>query len=456
VAPKVVELESAHVPSTRPDGLVCDGQGRFACVCGNQVICTRRNPKLGQALEFSLGLKTPHDRVDICALAFWTPTTSSSSSSETPSSSSYRPLLVVSTDRFLEHSPQILLYDTSSRSGTLLASYVFGQDFQDSASAALASSSTFSRKPSKSRQSMKDISLLSWATPREFAEDQLLLLARAESIPSLAPVWHSGTSVSSKSILAAGTDNGAICLFEDGDESSSGGAALKLTAVIDHPAVCGQVTSMSGDVCNTRALLAACDDLGNVVLLRKEPTAVPVAIDEKEDREKEKETETERKGNKSYFGWREEMVIRAEDVHGSNVVDQDGNDDLAGLVRVVGDLLLIARRTGTVECHRISSRRILFRCCIATMPISALDHHAALNIALLCGEDGRVTIITLPQNKQPLDSAENEQFEPGVLASFALNGAMIGAKFAKPHDDNVDFVLSPAERPYFLNYKYST
>uniref|UniRef100_A0A7S1EQL7 Uncharacterized protein n=1 Tax=Timspurckia oligopyrenoides TaxID=708627 RepID=A0A7S1EQL7_9RHOD len=432
--PRIVELESAHIPSIGSGGLCADRDGRYAFVAGRKVICLRRAPKttFSQSLDFELALSIPHDRVDISAFTFW------------PNIPTYsRPLIVVATDRFLEFAPQLSIFDTTTRSGTLIASYKFPSkpipSHGSSADDSFRSGSDTSRSFASTSQSKLDET----PTPRNQDPDSLSLeqmnaLEETNAVTALAAVWMQNLQ-SSSHFLVGGSDNGALLLFSftKASKATLKSENFRLVDVLLSNNLNGSIHSVTGDLVKTQPIIAACDEFGAVSVW------------------------TNQTGEENQDSWIEQLILASPT--GSTPSETGGgnsSEDHAAIVRVAGDLLMIARRTGLFEVHRIESKRTIFRAFVSTMPISAVDVHALLGLALIAGEDGRVTLLVLPAFSVPdiFQQSQPDTPESGagsMFASFGLNGAVSGACFSKPQGpENPSIIILPCERPYLLRYDY--
>ncbi|KAA8499805.1 hypothetical protein FVE85_7390 [Porphyridium purpureum] len=389
--PQLISLASKNVPSVQAQNFVHDGDGRFAFVAGRSVMCTRKSPKT------YLGQSVDYE----LALKVPHEFVEITSLEFWPHKlSSSRPFLVVATDRHFEHQARISVFDTYAGNGTEIASYSFGQDYVEEETSNGEEYSSGS---------------INWMALGTFSRSKMVRVGQVKIVLSLGFLNHSRNF----NQLIVGTDNGLVLLF-----ALVSPKTLRLTAIVDKSYDL-PVYSVSGNLLKNSPTIAACDDKGKAIVWRY-----------------------------TNENWAKRYTTTGESYDDMDAMDQD----LAGIVRIFGDVLLIGRHNGFVEGHNIDTKTVIWRISTCTMPVSSIDIHIKLHLLLVAGEDGRCTILQLPSTRSGtlyLEPAAAQDDTHVMLSSFALNGIVLGARFARFLEDNVDFVVCVAERPYLLKYEYS-
>lgn len=120
-------------------------------------------------------------------------------------------------------------------------------------------------------------------------------------------------------------------------------------------------------------------------------------------------------------------------------------DDYCSVLGLKGNILVTGHSSGRVLFHDIRQRHQLFQIFTNSKSATCLSIHPTLNVALIGGEDGRITILDF--------SGEGHRVVQVVL-SVCQNAAVLGGTFTCSRPGKPDVMVLLWERPYLVKYEY--
>lgn len=118
-------------------------------------------------------------------------------------------------------------------------------------------------------------------------------------------------------------------------------------------------------------------------------------------------------------------------------------DDYCSVLGLKGHILVSGHSSGLVLFHDAAQRQQLFQIFTNSKSITCLDIHPTLNVALIGGEDCRVTV---------MDFSGGDEIVQVVL-SVCQNAAVLGGTFTCSRPGKPDIMVLLWERPYLVKYE---
>lgn len=209
-------------------------------------------------------------------------------------------------------------------------------------------------------------------------------------------------------LLFCGTSNGSVFGIEY--KKAKGGEFNRICTLRDlsHP-----VVALAGDR-KESDLLAGSDEAGNLVVWR---------IEEELDRDAS--------NNENY---RATVLYR-----------YFQQDDFFTSIAIRGSIVIAGHASGYVTFHDMELKMLLASVVTNTKAVTCIDIYEGKNLALVCGEDGRVSV---------LGFAERRGFRPVIHFSFAFDSILIGGAFSNLKGELPKIAMLAWEKCNLLQFVY--
>lgn len=120
-------------------------------------------------------------------------------------------------------------------------------------------------------------------------------------------------------------------------------------------------------------------------------------------------------------------------------------DDYCSALGLKGQTLVTGHSSGQVVFHDLVRGQQLLQIFTNAKSVMCLDVHPTLNIALVGGEDCRVTVLEFSDERDEVVQ---------VLLSVCQNAAVLGGTFTCSRPDKPDITLLIWEKSYLIKYEY--